>query len=114
MQKVISDILGSEFRGIWSTFNRPSIALIAMAKPSKNAKLNRNKYMKRRVTPVTACSAWTMTTMEIDADKPVPHAYTLLRIKRKRNEEPLDALGRPSVQPISFSDCQMVLIHPSR
>ncbi|KAF8237136.1 hypothetical protein L208DRAFT_1431751 [Tricholoma matsutake] len=30
--------------------------------------------------------------MEIDAEKPVPHSYTILRIKRKRNEEPLDAL----------------------
>lgn len=52
--------------------------------------------------------------MEIDAENPVPHSYTILRIKRKRNEEPLDALGRPSVKLISFSDHrQMVLIHAS-
>jgi hypothetical protein len=35
--------------------------------------------------------------MEIDPEKPVPQSYTILRIKRKRNEEPLDALGRPAV-----------------
>jgi hypothetical protein len=52
--------------------------------------------------------------MEIDAETPEPHSYTILRIKRKRNEEPLDALGRPALQPITFSDHrQIVLIHTS-
>jgi hypothetical protein len=34
--------------------------------------------------------------MEVDPTSPTNlHAYTILRIKRKRNEEPLDALGKP-------------------
>jgi hypothetical protein len=33
--------------------------------------------------------------MEVDPTSPVsPQPYTILRIKRKRNEEPLDALGK--------------------
>lgn len=38
----------------------------------------------------------TMTSpvkMEFPAPTPPPGQYTILRIKRKRNEEPLDALG---------------------
>ncbi len=31
--------------------------------------------------------------MDVDASAPPPQSYTILRIKRKRNEEPLDALG---------------------
>jgi hypothetical protein len=31
--------------------------------------------------------------MDIDVGGPVAQSYTILRIKRKRNEEPLDALG---------------------
>ena len=53
--------------------------------------------------------------MEVDAETPINQSYTILRIKRKRNEEPLDALGRPPVHPIGFSDHrQMLLIHTSR
>jgi hypothetical protein len=34
--------------------------------------------------------------MQVDPTSPTNlHAYTILRIKRKRNEEPLDALGKP-------------------
>ena len=34
--------------------------------------------------------------MEVDPTSPMsPYPYTILRIKRKRNEEPLDALGKP-------------------
>lgn len=32
--------------------------------------------------------------MEVDAASPASGSYTILRIKRKRNEEPLDALGK--------------------
>jgi hypothetical protein len=34
--------------------------------------------------------------MEVDPTSPTSsQPYTILRIKRKRNEEPLDALGKP-------------------
>jgi hypothetical protein len=34
--------------------------------------------------------------MEVDPTSPTSlQSYTILRIKRKRNEEPLDALGKP-------------------
>jgi hypothetical protein len=34
--------------------------------------------------------------MQVDPTSPTnSHPYTILRIKRKRNEEPLDALGKP-------------------
>ncbi|KAG5648395.1 hypothetical protein DXG03_004969 [Asterophora parasitica] len=34
--------------------------------------------------------------MEVETGSSAPQSYTILRIKRKRNEEPLDALGRLS------------------
>ncbi|KAI9447352.1 hypothetical protein BJY52DRAFT_1228295 [Lactarius psammicola] len=37
--------------------------------------------------------------MEVDPASPMgPQPYTILRIKRKRNEEPLDALGKPLIE----------------
>lgn len=40
-----------------------------------------------------------ITVMDVDPTSPMSsQSYTILRIKRKRNEEPLDALGKISVR----------------
>lgn len=46
--------------------------------------------------------------MDVDASTVPSQSYTILRIKRKRNEEPLDALGHYAFQ---FPALELILKH---
>lgn len=52
--------------------------------------------------------------MDVDSQGNSPQPYTILRIKRKRNEEPLEALGKFSFSTGDWYDPDAFLVVESR